>query len=339
MTPLFHPRLVNGPLGDPALYVDLKFDHRALLFDLGDIQALSPRAILKISHIFVSHTHMDHFIGFDHFLRVCLGRPKVVSLFGPPNIIEQVRHKLSAYTWNLIETYTESLDFLVHEVQPGHLRSALLRSSKAFYLENISESILNEGLVHQENGFSIQASFMDHKIPCLAFALKERFHINILKTELDARGLPRGAWLRQLKEALWRGEPDNFVISITVSPKGVLRDNFTLGELRCLVRVSPGQKIGYVTDTIYKEDTRKSIIALTQGADYLFIETPFLEEDGKRAREKHHLTARQAGFMAAEAGVQRLIPFHISPKYTDHPDRVIHEALSVFREVSLKKKL
>jgi ribonuclease Z len=339
MTPLFHPRLVNGPLGDPAVYVDFKFENRALLFDLGDIQALTPRAILKISHIFVSHTHMDHFIGFDHFIRICLGRSKLVSLFGPPHFLEQVRHKLAAYTWNLIGSYTDSLDLLVHEVHPGHLRTALLRSSKAFGLENISDSPLSEGLVHQENSFFIQTSFLDHKIPCLAFALKERFHINILKTELEAMGLPRGAYLKQLKEALWQGASDNFVVPIPVSKKGVLQKNFTLGELRRLFRVTPGQKIGYVADTIYNEETREHIIALTHGADILYIETPFLEADEKRAREKHHLTARQAGVVAAEAGVQRLIPFHISPKYTDHPDRVINEALSFFRQPSLKKKL
>jgi ribonuclease Z len=340
MTPLFHPKLVNGPLGDPSVYVDFKFENRAILFDLGDIRALTPRAILKVSHIFISHTHMDHFIGFDHFLRICLGRPKVVSLFGPPNFLEQVKHKLSAYTWNLIETYSESLDLQVHEIHPGFIRKGMLRSSRCFEADTLSDSIFIDGMIHQEEGFSVRAAFLDHKIPCLAFALKERFHVNILKTELEALGLPRGPWLKRLKEALWREEEGSFLFSLPGLSGGGYPEKVPLGYLRQrLIRITPGQKIGYVADTLYNEVTRERIVALVRGADLLFMETPFLDEDGSRAREKCHLTAGQAGSMAAEAGVQRLIPFHVSPKYSDHPDRVIEEALSVFRETSLKKKL
>ena len=37
MRPIFQPSLVNGPFADPALFVDVLFERRALLFDLGDI--------------------------------------------------------------------------------------------------------------------------------------------------------------------------------------------------------------------------------------------------------------------------------------------------------------
>jgi len=57
---------VNDPLGDPGVYVEFKYRKEAFLFDLGDISGLPARKILKIRYIFVSHAHMDHFIGFDH---------------------------------------------------------------------------------------------------------------------------------------------------------------------------------------------------------------------------------------------------------------------------------
>jgi ribonuclease Z len=340
MTPLFHPRLVNGPLGDPALYVDFKYEQRALLFDLGDIRDLSPRQILKISHVFVSHTHMDHFIGFDHFLRVCLGRGKTVRLFGPKHFLDQVRSKLSAYTWNLVESYPQSLDLMVSEIHSGYMRTAVLRSARAFQLETVQESAVDDGLLHHEAAFSVHAGFVDHKMPCLAFALQERFHINILKTELEHMGLSKGPWLRSLKGALWQGASDETIIRASTWNNGEARDQwFSLGELRNrLVRFTPGQKIAYVVDTIYNEATGRTIQDLAKGADTLFIETPFLEEDGPRAQEKYHLTARQAGLMAGEAGVKRLMPFHVSPKYSANPQRVIDQALTAFREIRENKK-
>jgi len=61
----FDPHLINVPFGDPGVYVDLVFERRALLFDLGDLSPLPPRKLLRISDVFVTHRHMDHFAGLD----------------------------------------------------------------------------------------------------------------------------------------------------------------------------------------------------------------------------------------------------------------------------------
>jgi len=70
MRPRFHPRLINGPYGDPGLYVPFLFENRAIIVDMGDIDLLSARDLLKIGHAFITHTHIDHFIGFDRILRI-----------------------------------------------------------------------------------------------------------------------------------------------------------------------------------------------------------------------------------------------------------------------------
>jgi ribonuclease Z len=102
MPAIFSPRLVNDPFGDPGLYVDFRFRRRALLFDMGDLGPQPAKQLVRVSDVFVSHTHMDHFIGFDRLLRVCLGRDARLRLFGPPGFPDQVEHKLGAYTWNLV---------------------------------------------------------------------------------------------------------------------------------------------------------------------------------------------------------------------------------------------
>src|SRR3954454_18935034 len=107
----FDAQLVNGPFGDPALFVDLVHGRRAFLVHAGDLTALAPRKLLRVTDIFISHTHMDHWSGFDRFLHLALGRDRTVRLFGPPGMAERVDHKLRAYTWNLLEGYTNELAF------------------------------------------------------------------------------------------------------------------------------------------------------------------------------------------------------------------------------------
>ena len=82
MASSFRAFFVNDLFGDPALYVSLPWGRRSLLFDLGDITALSAGRLLKITDVFVSHAHVDHFVGFDHLLRVLLGRPKALAITG-----------------------------------------------------------------------------------------------------------------------------------------------------------------------------------------------------------------------------------------------------------------
>jgi ribonuclease Z len=79
---------VNDRFGDPALYVDFLLEKRAMLFDLGDIHALPGRNILRLTDVFVSHAHIDHFIGFDHLLRLLVGRNKRLRLYGPAGFID-----------------------------------------------------------------------------------------------------------------------------------------------------------------------------------------------------------------------------------------------------------
>jgi ribonuclease Z len=325
--PLFHPRLVNDPFGDPGLYVDFLFERRALLFDLGDLSPLSARQLLRVTHAFVSHTHMDHFAGFDALLRILLGRDKTLHLFGPPGFIDRVEHKLAGYTWNLVANYASDLVVRVAEVSlEGLIEAAEMRSRTGFRRESVTVPALSPGVLLDEETFQIRAAFLDHQIPCLAFALEEKFHVNVWKSGLEEMGLPTGPWLRSLKSAVARGEPDG-------TPVSVRERTVSLGDLKeKVLRIVPGQKIAYVTDAGFTPENAQAIVDLAQGADSLFIETAFTHEEEQRAAEKYHLTARQAGWLAREAGARRLVPFHFSPKHSEEADRLVREAMEAFED-------
>jgi len=335
MKPLFHPRLVNDPFGDPGLYIDFLFDRRAILFDLGDLSPLSARQILKVSHAFVSHTHMDHFAGFDTLLRLLLGREKVLHLYGPPGFIDRVGHKLAAYTWNLVANYQSDFVVQATEVHPdGTLLAAEFRSRTEFRRVPLDPPDMPAGLLLDEETFQVRVTFLDHQIPCLAFALEEKFHVNVWKNGLEDLGLPTGPWLRELKSAVARGEPDGMPVSVRWRENGsFLERTVSLGDLKeKVLRIVPGQKIAYVTDVGYTPENVKAILDLAWGADSLFIETAFTHEEERRAAEKYHLTARQAGKLARAAGAKRLIPFHFSPKHSAEGDRLVNEAMAAFEQ-------
>ncbi|PKN11851.1 MAG: ribonuclease Z [Deltaproteobacteria bacterium HGW-Deltaproteobacteria-4] len=311
MTPIFHPFLINSPFDDPAVFVDFLYSRRAILFDLGTLNNFSTRKLLRTGHVFVSHAHIDHFIGFDHLLRLCLGRDKHLHLYGPPGFVEQIRHRLAAYSWNLVFSYDTDFTIIASEVHAdGRLLTGEFHCQRGFALENFPFGGKTGDLLHDEAGLRVRVAHLDHKIPSLAFALEEKWHLNIMKNRLAESGLAVGPWLKKLKEAIVGGLPDDTPMAL---PSGDVRP---LGELKeTVVRISAGQKICYVTDAGYTPENAAKIVALAQGADYLFIEATFLQAEAERASERSHLTARQAGELARAAGVSRVIPFHFSPKY------------------------
>src|SRR5437867_8604088 len=167
MPSLFQPRLVNDAFGDPVLYVEFLEERRALLFDLGDIAALRPRELLRLSHVFITHAHMDHFAGFDPLLRTLLGRKPRLTLFGGPDFATQVEHKLRAYIWNVVHRYEVELQLEVCEVSlDGHAHWASFSSRRGFMREEGPTQRLDGDVLHDEATFRVRGRFVDHGIPC-----------------------------------------------------------------------------------------------------------------------------------------------------------------------------
>jgi ribonuclease Z len=326
MTWLVQSSLVNEPFSDPGLFIDFRFGRRALQFDLGDLTPLSPRQLLRVTHAFVSHTHMDHFVGFDQLLRVCLHRTTPLHLIGPAGFADRVEHKLRAYTLNLLDE--DSIDFVIVASEfsgAGFDRVCEFRAREAFRRREIPPVHLAPGLLLDEEDFRVEGTVLDHGIPCLAFAFEEKLRVNVWRDGLRRLGLPVGPWIREAKGAVRQGAPDNTQVYV--------RDGLviSLGDLKKhALRAARGQKIAYVVDLAYDEQNVEKVVALARDADQLFIEAPFLDVDANIAAERWHLTARQAGDIAKRAGVRRLFPFHFSARYRDRAEELTREAQEAF---------
>jgi ribonuclease Z len=326
----FLPRLVNPPFGDPGLYVSLRWRGTALQFDLGRIDRLPAAEMLKVTHVFVSHTHLDHFIGFDRLLRLFLARDATVALYGPPGIIANVNGKLAGYTWNLVDGYPFVLE--VHEVGCDVIRTVRLRATTAFAVEEVGQRPFT-GLLHHDAGIEVRTVHLDHRIPCLGFAVAEESHLNIRTDELERLRIPAGPWLSALKREIRSGAPDDVTITATWKEGAQARQAvLRLGDLReRLVAATPGQKLAYVVDTLFSKDNAARIATLARDADVFFCESLFLDEDRDEATKRYHLTARQAGTLARMANVKRLEVFHFSPRYDGQAERLYAEAAATFR--------
>ena len=325
--------LINDPFGDPGLLVQFLLQKQVLLFDLGDLSPLSNGTLLKVSHVFVSHTHIDHFIGFDRLLRTLFGREKTLTIFGPENIIQNVEGKLAGFTWNLVELYSESLTIEVVEVRESGLLKGTFRAIDRFKLCDEKEEPFVDGLIVDNPVFSVRAAILEHRVPCLGFALQEKPHVNINKDKLQSMKAEPGPWLNELKQSILRSEPESTLIMVPFGEPGNFRTkDIPLSQLKNdLVEVFPGQKIGYVVDTVFNDRNRKKIVELVKSADVFFCESPFLADEEARGQERCHLTSRQAGILAREAGVKQLCVFHFSRRHMPHLERFYKEAEDAFQ--------
>jgi ribonuclease Z len=338
MTPSFSSYLVNDPFGDPGLYVEIKWARRALLFDLGENDALGPTRLLRANDLFISHTHMDHFIGFDRLLRIALGRNKTLRLYGPPGLIANVGGKLQGYTWNLVDGYPLTIE--THEFHPHETRTAVFKASEGFQageilsLPHATHAPAASFSVLEDPMFTVTATSLNHRIPSFAYALQEQFHININKERLHAAGLPVGSWLKELKQHIWQGRPDDFAFTATLYFEHRKEERtFRLGDVKSqFATITRGQKIVYVVDVRYDDENEAKIVDLARGADVFYCEAPYLDCDADKARERYHLTARQAGIMARKADVRNLVVFHFSPRYIGQGNQIVREARETFEE-------
>lgn len=334
MRSVFYPRLVNGPFGDPALHVRLAHRGEALLFDCGDLHPLTTREMLRIREVFISHAHIDHLVGFDALLRTFLYQKGPLRVYGPPGIADRIAGRLLGYTWNLIEGYP--LVLTVREWGAAGGREVTFRAANAFRPEGEVAWDNRDGLLRQTDYYRVRAVPLDHgDIVSLAFVLEEPLHVAIHKDALIRHGYCPGPWLTLFKDQVRRGLPATTPVTVPLEAGGETVLPLSALQQR-IAHLERGMKISYVTDAAPTEENLDKIVALAADSHLLVIEATFAHRDLDRARHRNHLTAHLAGRLARVSGAARLLVFHHSPRYQDHPKELAAEALEAFSGKSKK---
>ena len=154
--------------------------------------------------------------------------------------------------------------------------------------------VATDGVIHAEEQFTIRAAQLAHRIDAIGYRLDEPDGRRMLPDRLAELGVAGPAIGRLQREG-----------TLDVDGRTVALEE--VSEQRA------GQTFALVMDTAWCD----AAIALAADADLLVCESTFLSTETEEAARWGHLTAAQAGRLAAEAGVRRVVLTHFSSRYTD----------------------
>ena len=319
-------RLVNGSTGDPLLFVDYPGRDNALLFDAGENAAIGMEQLGDLEAVFVTHHHVDHFIGFDRIVRANLDRDKALYVYGPEGTIRKVYDRIKSYEYPFFPF--QKIVLKVHEVLVGRIRSALLECSRRFPEPRVEEAERKGPVVYDTDDLRVEAAHADHTVPCLAYALVEKPAIYVAPERLREGPYPAGPWVGAALRLLRSGAPGG--TSIELQGKRVrlktLKDRYFVD--------SPGSRVAYVTDTAWSDAVRQSLLELARGASRLYCDSFYSKAQSSQAEKHHHMTATQAAEFARDAGVGELVLIHFANRYAGRYDLLVEEARAIFSRVS-----
>jgi ribonuclease Z len=208
-----------------------------------------------------------------------------------------------------------SLDQVAHQVDihyPAESEPVFRRLRHAALYRDVANlrerPVRAAGIVASTPPFSLEARPLRHSVPTFGYRLVEPDGRRMLPDKLLALAItgPDVGLLKQQGELLTGGR------RVTVDQ---------VSEPRT------GQRFAFIMDTGLCE----AAFELADRADMLVCESTFADAEAALAREYGHLTASQAGRIAAESRARLLVLTHFSQRYdAEDSQRLAEEAASVF---------
>ena len=172
-------------------------------------------------------------------------------------------------------------------------------------------------VIYEDRSMTVTTIPLQHRIPCCGFLFAEKARPNhIIRDMIDFYKVPVYE-LNRIKNGADYITPEGEVIANARLPRPS----------------DPPRRYAYCSDTIFRREIAEQI----SGVDLLFHEATFAESELARAKETYHTTAAQAGRIAVEAGVRRLVIGHFSARYEDE-NVLLKEASAIFPDTILAKE-
>lgn len=320
--------ILGAPGRDNALLVRLDSGQAIsrLLFDCGDgcLTSVSFSEILAIDHVFLSHLHMDHIGGFDYLFRCLFNREsKPNHIWGPIGTAEILHHRFRGFLWNLHAEMRGT--WFVHDVSPTGVSTSRFELCEAFAKRHNAGTSENDPYLVDLGTCTVEAHVMNHGTPSLAYVVREKPRSNVDTKRLAAMGLRPGPWLKQLKDGA--NEPEEVIIDGKPHSMAALRD--------ALVVETPGESIAYLTDFLLDEAAIDDLTKTLQGCGTVVCEAQYRNADHELASRNYHMTTGKVAELAKRSGIDRLMLFHLSDRYTSEDWKaMLTEARTVFPKTS-----
>lgn len=309
------PAFFGGLLDDPLLFLRIRPEGRALLFDCGQIAHLAKRVVKPIRAVFVTHAHMDHVMGVPTLVRHHHASPLPLDLYGPPAIAGRVAHLLQGFDWNLCEPTWFTLR--VHEIHRDRIRHFRFPGPEGFVGHFDGEEPRADLTIWHSRHVTVEAELLDHRIPSLAFRVSERPAFSVDPLRLERAGLLAGDWIRDLKSRVWKGRAAVDVMVPYRDGEGVrtVREDDPEGLYEKIRGEQRSASVGYVTDVGWTADNVTRMEGFLGGLTLLCVECTFLRSDLAKARASYHLCSTDLNELSARLAPRFLLPMHLSKSY------------------------
>ncbi|KAK7822468.1 hypothetical protein U0070_001635 [Myodes glareolus] len=297
-----------------ASAVVLRCEGECWLFDCGEgTQTQLMKSQLKagrITKIFITHLHGDHFFGLPGLLcTISLQSGSVVTrqpieIYGPVGLRD--------FIWRTMElSHTELVfPYVVHEIVPTADQCPVEELKEFSHVNEADSPPKGQGrtilLDTEENSyclvddeqFVVKAFRLFHRIPSFGFSIVEKKRAGKLNAQkLKDLGVPPGPAYGKLKNGI-SVVLDN---GVTISPQDVLKKPM-VGRKICIL----GDCCGVVGDGGVK---------LCFEADLLIHEATLDDSQMDKAKEHGHSTPQMAATFAKLCRAKRLVLTHFSQRY------------------------
>ncbi|MEK6935129.1 MAG: ribonuclease Z [Nanoarchaeota archaeon] len=259
----------------------INYNRENILLDCGENTQRQLRLINfspnKITRLLVSHWHGDHILGIPGLIQT-LGAnnyEKTLEIYGPKHSKLFIRKIMNSFLLK------DKIKFKVHEVT---------------------------GKFYENEDFYLEAYYLKHSAPTLAFSLIEKPRRKMNLKYLKKFNLTKHPLLGELQKGK----------NITYKSKKIKAKDATI--------LIPGKKITYLSDTVFNPNC----IKIAKNADLLISESTFANDYKNKAKEYQHLTAEQAALIAKKANAKQLILTHFSQRYKN-VKQLEKEAKKIFK--------